>query len=137
MTSHKSRHSSLITHPIPAIIQEIKRPQMPIHPHIRPGLLILKYKRTHFISLDGIHVEALAWVPVISHLKIDIARKDTVDAADAVVVVKFDTLQMDSGQSSTSSVQVVTERDTIQDQDVTLLLLSLIHAAALPSGSRT
>lgn len=70
---------------------------MPIHPNIRSRLLTLEYKRPNFISLDGIHMEPLVWIPVISHLEIDVARKYTVDAADAVEVVELDVLGMKCG----------------------------------------
>jgi hypothetical protein len=96
-TRHKSRHSRLITQSIPAVIQKFKCSQMPIHPNIRPRLLTLKYKSPNFISLDSIHVESLVWIPVISHLEINVTRKNTVDAADAVEVVELDALWMENG----------------------------------------
>jgi hypothetical protein len=70
---------------------------MPIHPNIRARLLTLKYKSPTFISLDGIHMESLIRIPVISHLEIDVACKYTVDAADAVEVAEFDVLGMKNG----------------------------------------
>lgn len=87
----------MITQSMPTIIQKLKCSQMPIHPNIRSRLLTLKYKSPNFISLDGIHMESLVWIPVISHLEIDVARKYTVDAADAVKVVELDALGMKCG----------------------------------------
>lgn len=66
---------------------------MPIHSYIRTRLLILQYKRSHFIPLDGIDMESLVRIPVVPHLEIDIARKHAVDAADAVVVAESDALR--------------------------------------------
>lgn len=91
-TRHESSHSRLIPHSIPTIIQKIQRPQMPIYPHIRTRPLILQYKCSNFIPLDGIYMESLIRIPVVSHLEIDVAREHAVDAADAVVVAESDAL---------------------------------------------
>lgn len=112
---------------------------MPIHTHIRTRLLILQYEGSHFIALDGIDMESLIRIPVVPHLEIDVAREHAVDAANAVVVAESDALRKHGMLDMTAWNCKVGWGgcDTIQFHDVMLLLPSLIHAAALPRGSRT
>lgn len=62
------------------------------------------YISPDFIPLSCIHMKSLGWIPVISHLEIDVARKFAIETAHSIATTEFDVLRR-------MSVPIPTELD--------------------------